>query len=127
MSGAAVLAPLDLDALAPIDYGELDPGVRRLVRLLRSNGFNTSDSGDGSKAGMMECAVDEPMVAIEVDPAELVSEAHRLHALLAGVGVTLGEVGDDGVGQIQASYDPANRIASVVLFGVTDANLPAAS
>lgn len=30
-----------------LDYSQLDPGVQRLVKVLRNNGFRTTDSGDG--------------------------------------------------------------------------------
>lgn len=53
--------------MADIDYDDLDPGIRRVVRLLNQHGFRTSDSGDGSKAATMPCAVDYPMVVIPVD------------------------------------------------------------
>ena len=35
-----------------------DPGIRDVVQALRSLGFDTTDSGDGSKAAWMECALD---------------------------------------------------------------------
>lgn len=53
-----------------LNYGELDPGIRRTVKLLRDAGFETSDSGDGSKAETMLCSAPFPMIAIPVEPAE---------------------------------------------------------
>lgn len=49
-------------------YDELDPGIRDLVRFLRErHGFNTTDSGDGSKAATMDCAMPFPHVVIKID------------------------------------------------------------
>ena len=44
------------------DYNEIDPGIRHVVKAINDAGYETSDSGDGTKVGM-ECAVDFPMVA----------------------------------------------------------------
>lgn len=55
-----------------LDYDQLDPGIRETVRLIRSWGYETSDSGDGrSKEGVrtdpdiLEC----PHVAVQ-DPED---------------------------------------------------------
>lgn len=46
-----------------IDYNEIDPGIRHVVKALNDAGHETSDSGDGSKASLMDCAIDFPHVA----------------------------------------------------------------
>jgi len=52
-------------AAQPIDYDQISPGVRDLVRELRGRGFETTDSGDGSNhAAGMECALPFRHVAI---------------------------------------------------------------
>lgn len=94
----------------------LSPNVTRLVRFLNDHGFITTDSGDGSnfEAGM-ECAVPEPMVAIQVDPSYLVTEAQRLHVLLQSRGVRF----EDGP-VIQATYDPHDQSSIILLLNVVD-------
>lgn len=96
-----------------IDYDALDPGIRETVRWLRGYGFDTCDSGDGSKAPDMECSVPFPMVAMLVDPAYLIGESHRLRGALSHEGI---EAKD---GDIQASYDPTSMIGMIVLSNVT--------
>lgn len=67
-----------------IDYDALDPGIREVVRAINEWGWRTCDSGDGSKAGVMECALDHPHVFCEVRGVgfALNLEAHALTALL---------------------------------------------
>lgn len=66
-----------------IDYDELDPGIRDVVRLLREAGFETTDSGDGvSKPKDDMCVLEYPHVFAMTDPAHMVPEADRLAALL---------------------------------------------
>lgn len=69
------------------DYDTIDPGVRRLVRLLREHGFDTNDSGDGySKIAQgydPEQMAHVPHVATRMLGADVAAaEAVRLHALL---------------------------------------------
>ena len=110
--------------MSEIDYDELDPGIRETVRWLNERGFRTTDSGDGSKAAEMPCAMAEPNVAISVAPADLVQEADRLHRLLTEAGIHFSAIGTGGR-FIQASYDPADGTASacVLLIGVGDRDL----
>lgn len=69
----------------PLDQDEVDklsPGIRNAVLWMRKNGFETTDSGDGSNYGQgMECAVPYPMIAIVVSKADLLDEADRLAEL----------------------------------------------
>lgn len=89
------------------DYATLDPGVRELVRELRAAGFDTTDSGDGSKVTWQEGALPFRHVVAQVEPADLIREAHRLQALAGHLGLT-------GWG-IEASYSPADGVALLVL------------
>lgn len=70
----------------PINYDELDPGIRDVVRAINEWGWVTCDSGDGSKAGTMECALDHPHVFCESQwgPLGIINEAHSLAARLLG-------------------------------------------
>lgn len=48
--------------MTDIDYNEIDPGIRHVVKALNDAGYETTDSGDGTKVGM-DCAMDFPHVA----------------------------------------------------------------
>ena len=63
-----------------IDYDELNPGIRETVRWLTDLGFETTDSGDGvtNRAAGMDCAWDEPMVAMSLSQHDIIEEANRL-------------------------------------------------
>jgi hypothetical protein len=69
-----------------IDYSRLDAGIRDAVRLVRSHGFATTDSGDGRLEGAkaeMEGALPFPHVVVRLDDAAtMVAEATRLHHLV---------------------------------------------
>ena len=109
----------------PLDYKTINPGIRETVRLLRDNGFNTCDSGDGSTREF-ECDPGYPYVGIEVSPERLVAEADRLVGVLAAAGVVVEEMDEDGTRPaIQADYHPVARKAFVVLINVKDADLAA--
>lgn len=64
------------------DYNQLDAGIVDVVRALHSEGFQTTDSGDGSKAPWMEGAMDVPMVVVKTTEQMLCSEARRMVAVL---------------------------------------------
>lgn len=74
-----------------LDYSQIDAGIRERVRILRDEGFDTTDSGDGSKAAWMEGALPYPMIAVVVpkvgdlfDQAEHLRTVLDLHAECAG-------------------------------------------
>lgn len=54
--------------ITPEALAETDAGIRGVVLALNEAGFETTDSGDGTKVGM-DCAVDFPMVAGLLAPA----------------------------------------------------------
>ncbi len=109
----------------PIDYSLLDPGIRRLVRWLRSRGYETTDSGDGSKVTTMDCALAIPNVFIATTASRLTADADALLADLATIGVVLGAMSEEEVQPaIQATYDPSDGTAVLMLFGVSDADMP---
>jgi len=110
----------------------LSPGIKELVLWLNEQGFETTDSGDGTNAAAgMECAVEYPMVVMVVDkPGRLVDEAQRLYKALRGRGIQFdhakrGYTSDDTIcwPQIQASYDPADGTAVILLSNVTSKDL----
>ncbi len=47
-------------------WAEIDPGIVDAVSALYDAGISTTDSGDGSKAATMGCAVDFPMLVADM-------------------------------------------------------------
>ena len=120
--GQAVLATSRLFTEA--DYEELDPGIREVVRFLRENDFETTDSGDGltKLAGMspeeiaaQDEVIPEPHVFIVTERGEMLDEADRLHGLFVAVGFE-----EDAIG-VQALYSPGDGVPILMLTGVSDA------
>lgn len=115
-----------MKACPAIDYDALDPGIRDTVRILRAEGFDTMDSGDGvsktAEGGWdMDAIIPVPHVAIRVSPSDVAAEADRLVSICAGlfgrrVVPTETRQGADEV-EIHASYDPASGVALLVLIG----------
>jgi hypothetical protein len=107
-----------------LDYEALTPGIRKTVELLRTNRFETTDSGDGKTnvAAGMEGAMEFPNVAIVIPSAELlVAECRRLHLLLKNRGVILHpQQMDPWIPSCQGMYDPSTNTALIVLTGVDD-------
>lgn len=99
-------------SLAAEEEADLSQGIKSIVVLLNENGWEISDSGDGSsyEAGM-ECAIPEPMVVVVVGrPIELGSTCDGLFrflgAKLPGNKIT-----------IQGNYSPNDGISSILLTG----------
>lgn len=83
--------------MKPINYDELDPGIRERVRKMREAGFNTTDSGDGvSKIGYMECALPFPHVYAVGSPETMVQDCEKLWAMFPDA-------------TVEATYSPADR------------------
>lgn len=105
---------------AKVPFADLDPGIRETVRWLNAASFRTTDSGDGvSKREMIASgeALGVPHVAMRVHPRVIVSEANRLLELV----IARGLISDPGT--IQATYDPADGIAMIMLIGISDDTL----
>lgn len=117
-----------------IDYGELDPGVRRTVRWLRSLGYETCDSGDGvTKKPDGWMVRDYPHVTMRVYASDLVALADDMHVRLEVAGFKVAPVGGHVMNRdgevvpcvyIQANYDPANGIGFLEVAGLHDGLLP---
>jgi len=101
-----------------IDLSSIDPGIRRLVALLRAHGFETTDSGDGVTKPADERALDIPHVfSVVADRHQLIAEADRLVAVLRAAGVEIsGE-------QVCVSYEPGGPAILCLLY-IDDAMLP---
>ena len=111
--------------LGDINYDDLDPGIREVVRRLNDALFTTTDSGDGaSKVEWIEDgeAEDFPHVVITVASDEIEIETNRLKNLVESWGVCVEPVGYSPV-WIQATYDPCDGLATIMLAGVSDAAL----
>lgn len=103
-----------------IPPGDLNPGIVRLVNLLRFLGYETCDSGDGA-THEHACDRDHPYVVVRSTPATFVQDSQRLwddllfffrnHPLPPGV-------------LIQATYSPQDGVALVDLSGLADHHLP---
>jgi len=133
-----------------INYDELDPGIRKLVRLLRDNGFDTTDSGDGAfkfedipdeeievdgptPVGFrMACA--EPVANVYMQCARdtLLAESERLVSFLKGIvreGLLTEMFEDPALGQmvprvaIEAIFLPIEGVAMLFLHGISDVDL----
>ena len=110
--------------MSNIDYDELDPGIRRLVRKLRDAGFETVDSGDGySKEGVYEDFLPFPHVAMLSTPSHLVADADRLMACLEEWGVSFEPKDPETDIQIEASYSPVDGHTVLLLSNVDDTML----
>ena len=113
-----------------IDVEALDPGIRRTVLWLRSQGFETTDSGDGKSklepgTNVPEEAETIPHVFMVSKPASLVASADRLVGALRQLGLAVVPQGHDGGAWVGSSYDPADGTAVLSLHMVDDAMLPA--
>lgn len=115
-----------------IDYEKLNPGIRATVKWLRSNGFDTIDSGDG-ETHEFECDIKHPYVHIQVSPHEMVQESVRLYLLLQQRGAIPEEPASEPPDLksyeeqvawyqkqpgIEASYSPLDGLATISLFNV---------
>lgn len=127
--------PATVAPLASEDGARLDPGIRRLVTLLRERGFNTTDSGDGvTKLQAAYCEeptfsrptilhefgiLDVPHVVCVTAPEHMMGEARRLRALLD---VAL----KDGTrASVDATWTAGADVATLMVSGVGDECLTA--
>lgn len=69
-----------------MNYDELDPGIRDVVRTLHAAGFETTDSGDGESKpqAWYDCgeAIPFPHVLAETTPETMIADAERMAAVL---------------------------------------------
>ena len=98
-----------------LNYDELDPGVRDVVRLLREDGFSTCDSGDGvtkPAAGWSEeDALRVPHVFAEIgDHTDLIRiQAERMQWVLTNAGYV--------DWYVEATYSTRDRKSILMAFG----------
>lgn len=114
--------------MTPEEIQNLSPGIRDLVVWLNARGFTTVDSGDGTNfEGGMGCAVPFAMIAIKTRPIQLIDDARSLMCLLEDRGVSFKPpanpseqlIEESCWPTIQATYNPQDRQAIIVLYNVT--------
>lgn len=117
---------------AAIEAG-LDPGIRSVVMLLRSRGFETCDSGDGvSKAPDGDCVIEHPHVFMRCEPGEAMGNAAALAAMLRFIGVDLvpfkppGEAYAPHEAVLEVNVVWGSDVALIGLHRLSDADLQAA-
>jgi hypothetical protein len=102
-----------------LDYSQLDEGIRDAVRLVRSHGFVTTDSGDGRLDGAkaeMEGVLPFPHVVVRLDDvATMVHDTWRLHSIGAALG-------DDW--RAELSWSPGGPGLVMLLCGGWEAGTP---
>lgn len=108
-----------MDISNDLDYNQLDMGIRKVVRWLREQGFETTDSGDGESKSDGARVFDMPHVAIRCTRKDLITEADRLEDLilthLRGIYEEI---------HIEATYDPSDRSCVLLLLRLSDWMLP---
>ena len=90
-------------------WDDLDPGIVEAVRFLWEAGFQPTDSGDGSKAGSIECATPYPHVFAVVPVERMADEATRAAALVW-------EVLGMGRPTVEVSFNPDDGLAILLVF-----------
>lgn len=115
--------------MEPINYEELDPGIRKTVRFLRAHGFDTTDSGDG--VSKVNGNLDWESMGIIPFPhvniwfpiknvQEAINEINRLHDLLNKFGIKL----DGRFQNIELTYSPVRSDATIFVVGIDDTMIP---
>lgn len=104
-----------------LDYNDLDPGIRNVVRWLNEQGFKTFDSGDGVTK---DYGTPFPHASMEVEPSKLVEACDRLVAALeeAGVEVDPYDSEEDSVA-VRGMHYPGIPRTLVLLSGLDDEGL----
>lgn len=121
-----------------IDYDDLDPGIRELVKALRLNGFDTCDSGDGESKfdedGEGDCGCAEPMANVYITSSRenLLTDCDRLVEVLKRLvkpGLLEETLFDNDLEQevpkviIEATYLPMDGTAILAVHGLADVDL----
>lgn len=97
------------------NYDELDPGIRHAVHLLRAWGFSTTDSGDGKTKPAHPDVLPYPHVAILAERDHLCHEADSVALCLRQYGWGVAEGFPPGKPTVQATYDPADETAIIMV------------
>jgi hypothetical protein len=88
-------------AVQPVVIDGLDPGIAKAVTLLRKNGLNTTDSGDGVSKPRSHRTIHVPHVHVVCEAFEIVGVSKRMAKLLGPAWA------------IEAAYSPADGVTIV--------------
>lgn len=100
--------------MTEFDYDSLDEGIREKVRSLQKAGFNTIDSGDGSKWDWMSCA-SMPHAHIVCRMDALGTMSHCMDASQVGLDI----LGDGWTAEISYTY---GEDSAIIVFQLPDEN-----
>jgi len=105
-----------------LDYEQLDPGIREVVRLLRAYGYDTTDSGDGVSKHLLDPEViPYPHVFVQLERSGMVGEVDQIRSLLEWRGIAFEPVGEDPWRpHLQLTWDPVSEVAVLEVGGVVD-------
>ncbi len=96
--------------MSDINYKDLDPGIREVVKYLHELGYDTTDSGDGVSKPDMACAIDQPHVVCKLrSPQSLEWQAKTLQEWLR-------RKYEDLEWHVQASYDTKDGAAMLFAY-----------
>ena len=98
-----------------MNYDELNPGIRKTVKLLNSVGWKTCDSGDGETHDY-ECDRDAGYVVVVSTPQNVIHDSDLIHGFLESYGVTFSPEDTS----IQANYSPVDGYAFVDIHNIHD-------
>lgn len=108
----------------PFDYTQLNLGIRKLVYILRSKGYNTIDSGDGKTC---EFYCDQPMAYVHISlvhPELLINSCQALKKTLEYYGVVFQPCNAEGTTPVvEGSYEPQSNLAIITIYNVDDSML----
>ena len=98
-----------------MNYDELNPGIRKTVKLLNSVGWETTDSGDGETHDY-ECDRDVGYVVVVSTPQDVIHDSDLIHSFLESYGVEFSLTSTS----IQATYSPVDGYAFVDIHDIHD-------
>ena len=115
-----------MEIVTNLDYDQLDPGIRKTVRWLRSLGYETTDSGDGRSKDLSDTDnLDVPHVAIalpdQCKPAPFGDRIWREIQMFFDDGEA-----PDAV-HVEVSYSARDQRWIVMVYGLDDAMLQGAT
>lgn len=107
--------------MKPLDIDTVDPGVQRLVKLLRAHGHETTDSGDGFSRPEDERTMGD-LPHVHVRPllpylGDAAAQSVRIVGLLQHHGVQVAP------GMVQVTWDPLSPSPVISIVGVADEHL----
>lgn len=96
--------------MTDVNYDALDPGIREIVRAIRAAGFDTTDSGDGSKGSSMVGALGYAHVVVNLGKYERLGQGEIDD--IQQLRVMAGTIGDGW--SVEASWIPGSELIVTV-------------